>query len=79
MDYSHISDFRDKHDLSSKIINHDLKCIESSNVVVANGPSYGTLPLKCLSPKVWVRRLYYSQKILYQHHGSIFFRSYSDK
>jgi nucleoside 2-deoxyribosyltransferase len=44
MDYSHISDFRDKQDLSSKIINHDLKYIESSDavVVIANGPSYGT-------------------------------------
>jgi nucleoside 2-deoxyribosyltransferase len=44
MDYSHISDLRDKQDLSSKIINHDLKYIESSDVVVvvANGPSYGT-------------------------------------
>jgi nucleoside 2-deoxyribosyltransferase len=44
MDYSHISDLRDKQDLSSKIINHDSKYIESSDVVVvvANGPSYGT-------------------------------------
>jgi hypothetical protein len=40
MDYSHISDLRDKQYLSSKIINHDLKYIESSDVVVANGPSY---------------------------------------
>ncbi|MFL6435467.1 MAG: nucleoside 2-deoxyribosyltransferase [Nitrososphaeraceae archaeon] len=44
MDYSHISDFRDKQDLSHKIVNHDLKYIENSDVVivVANGPSYGT-------------------------------------
>jgi nucleoside 2-deoxyribosyltransferase len=44
MDYSHISDFRDKQALSSKIVKHDLKYIESSDVVVviANGPSYGT-------------------------------------
>ncbi len=44
MDYSHISDFRDKQDLSSKIVQHDLNYIEDSNVVVviANGPSYGT-------------------------------------
>jgi nucleoside 2-deoxyribosyltransferase len=44
MDYSHISDFRDKLDLSQKIINHDLEYIESSDtvVVIANGPSYGT-------------------------------------
>lgn len=28
--------------MSSKIINHDLNYIESSDVVVANGPSYGT-------------------------------------
>jgi nucleoside 2-deoxyribosyltransferase len=44
MDYSHISDFRDKQDLSRKIVNHDLKYIENSDavVVIANGPSYGT-------------------------------------
>jgi predicted metallopeptidase len=64
MDYSHISDFRDKQDLSSKIINHDLKYIESSDVVVVNGPSYGSA-IEMFAPKVWVRRLYYSQKILY--------------
>jgi nucleoside 2-deoxyribosyltransferase len=44
MDYSHITDFRDKQDLSSKIVQHDLKYIESSDIVilVSNGPSYGT-------------------------------------
>jgi nucleoside 2-deoxyribosyltransferase len=44
MDYSHITDFRDKQDLSSKIVKHDLKYIESSDmvIVIANGPSYGT-------------------------------------
>ncbi len=44
MDYSHIKDFRDKKDLSFKIINNDLKYIESSDAIVAiaNGPSYGT-------------------------------------
>ena len=50
MDYSHITDFRDKQALSSKIVQHDLKYIESSDVVIviANGPSYGTQPLKSL-------------------------------
>src|ERR687883_1219016 len=44
MDYSHITDFRDKQDLSSKIVKHDLKYIESSDIVIvlSNGPSYGT-------------------------------------
>jgi nucleoside 2-deoxyribosyltransferase len=44
MDYSHITDFRDKPDLSSKIVKHDLKYIESSDVIIiiANGQSYGT-------------------------------------
>ena len=44
MDYSHITDFRDKQALSSKIVQHDLNYIEDSDVVVviANGPSYGT-------------------------------------
>lgn len=43
-DYSHIKDFRDKQDLSFKIINSDLKYIENSDAIVAiaNGPSYGT-------------------------------------
>ena len=43
-DYSHIKDFRDKQNLSSKIINSDLKYIENSDAIVAiaNGPSYGT-------------------------------------
>ncbi|HZA06947.1 MAG TPA: hypothetical protein VE619_04510 [Nitrososphaeraceae archaeon] len=48
MDYSYITDFRDKQDLSSKIVKHDLKYIESSDVVIviviANGK------LKCLNP-----------------------------
>jgi nucleoside 2-deoxyribosyltransferase len=44
MEYSNITDFRDKQDLSSKIVQHDLKYIEGSDVVIviANGPSYGT-------------------------------------
>ena len=44
MNYSHITDFRDKQALSSEIVKHDLKYIESSDVVIviANGPSYGT-------------------------------------
>ena len=44
MDYSHITDFRDKQALSSKIAQHDLKYIESSDIVIvlSNGPSYGT-------------------------------------
>ena len=44
MDYSLITDFRDKQALSSEIVKHDLKYIESSDVVIviANGPSYGT-------------------------------------
>jgi nucleoside 2-deoxyribosyltransferase len=43
-DYSLIKDFRDKQDLSFKIINSDLKYIENSDAIVAiaNGPSYGT-------------------------------------
>ena len=44
MNYSQIKDFRDKQDLSFRIINNDLKYIESSDAIVAivNGPSYGT-------------------------------------
>jgi nucleoside 2-deoxyribosyltransferase len=44
MDYSHTTDFRDKEDLSSEIVKHDLKYIESSDIVIVivNGPSYGT-------------------------------------
>ncbi len=44
MDYSHITDFRDKQNLSSEIVKYDLNYIKNSDVVVvvANGPSYGT-------------------------------------
>lgn len=44
MDYSDITDFRNKEDLSREIVNHDLKYIEKTDVIVviANGPSYGT-------------------------------------
>jgi len=44
MDYSDIKDFRDKPDIAAKIVEHDLKFVEKSDVivVVSNGPSYGT-------------------------------------
>ena len=42
MDYSHITDFRDRQALSSKIVKHDLKYIESYDIVIGNDPSYGT-------------------------------------
>jgi nucleoside 2-deoxyribosyltransferase len=44
MDYTGITDFRDKPDLSAKIVEHDLTFVEKSDVivVVSNGPSYGT-------------------------------------
>lgn len=41
-DYSH-KDFREKQDLSSKIVNSDLKYENSDAIVaIANSPSYGT-------------------------------------
>jgi nucleoside 2-deoxyribosyltransferase len=60
MDYSHISDFRDKPDLSRKIVNHDLKYIESSDavVVIANGPSYDTA-IEMFVAKSLGKRSYY--------------------
>jgi nucleoside 2-deoxyribosyltransferase len=44
MDYSGITDFRDKLYLSRQIVSYDLKYIEKTDVIVviANGPSYGT-------------------------------------
>ena len=44
MDYSDIIDFRDKKELSHKIVSHDLQYIEKADiiVVIANGASYGT-------------------------------------
>jgi len=44
MDYSHISDFRDKKDLSQKIVDHDLDFIKKADVIVVlvDEPSYGT-------------------------------------
>ena len=43
MDYSGITDFRDKAELSRQIVSQDLKHIEEIDViiVIANGPSYG--------------------------------------
>lgn len=44
MDYSDIDDFRDKLELSEKIVENDLKYIEEADgvVVVLNKPSIGT-------------------------------------
>lgn len=44
MDYSHIDDFRDKPNLTKKIVEHDLSYIENCDaiVVVLNKPSIGT-------------------------------------
>jgi hypothetical protein len=43
MDYSDITDFRDKVELSRRIVSQDLQYIEEIDViiVIANGPSYG--------------------------------------
>lgn len=44
MDYSNISDFRDKKELSRQIVNHDLEYVKKADVLVvlANRPSVGT-------------------------------------
>ena len=44
MDYSDISDFRDKKELSRQIVNHDLEYVKKADVLVvlANRPSMGT-------------------------------------
>lgn len=44
MDYSDIDDFRDKKELSHKIVKYDLEYVNKSDIiiVVANSPSYGT-------------------------------------
>jgi pyruvate/2-oxoacid:ferredoxin oxidoreductase alpha subunit len=43
MDYSDIKDFREKKDLASKIVKHDLEFITKADVIVvlAGTPSYG--------------------------------------
>jgi nucleoside 2-deoxyribosyltransferase len=43
-DYSNIEDFRDKSELSRKVIEYDLNYIKKADVLVilVNGPSYGT-------------------------------------
>jgi hypothetical protein len=43
MDYSDITDFRNKENLSRQIVNHDLRYIKKTDVIVVigNGPSYG--------------------------------------
>jgi nucleoside 2-deoxyribosyltransferase len=44
MDYSDIRDFRDKKELSHKIVSHDLQYIKKADVIIVltNSPSYGT-------------------------------------
>ena len=44
MDYSDIRDFRDRKDLSRKIVEHDLKLVKQADVLVmiAKSPSFGT-------------------------------------
>jgi nucleoside 2-deoxyribosyltransferase len=44
MDYSNISDFRDKKELSRQIVNHDLEYVKKADVLVvlANRPGVGT-------------------------------------
>ena len=43
MNYSDITDFRNKESLSRQIVNHDLRYIKKTDVIVVigNGPSYG--------------------------------------
>ena len=43
MNYSDITDFRNKENLSHQIVNHDLRYIKKTDVIVVigNGPSYG--------------------------------------
>jgi nucleoside 2-deoxyribosyltransferase len=43
MNYSDITDFRNKENLSRQIVNHDLRYIKKTDVIVVigNGPSYG--------------------------------------
>ena len=44
MDYSNVMDFRNKLDLSRKIVEYDLEYVKKADVIVviANEPSYGT-------------------------------------
>jgi nucleoside 2-deoxyribosyltransferase len=43
MNYSDVTDFRNKENLSRQIVNHDLRYIKKTDVIVVigNGPSYG--------------------------------------
>lgn len=43
MNYSDITDFRNKENLSRQIVNHDIRYIKKTDVIVVigNGPSYG--------------------------------------
>ncbi|MCK4636410.1 MAG: hypothetical protein KAT49_00865 [Methanomicrobia archaeon] len=44
MDYSNIKDFRFNRDLSNRIVQHDLKFVDKTDVLVVllEGPSFGT-------------------------------------
>jgi nucleoside 2-deoxyribosyltransferase len=81
MDYSHISDFRDKPDLSRKIVNHDLKYIESSDavVVIANGPSYDTAIEMFVAKSLGKKDHIICKRSRSNTMASVFFRPYRNK
>lgn len=66
MDYSEISDFRDKQQLAKRIVKHDLNFIKKSDlvVVISNGPSYGTAIEMYFAYQLGKPVIFYSEKLV---------------
>jgi nucleoside 2-deoxyribosyltransferase len=64
MDYSGISDFRDRQQLAKNIAEHDLDFIDKSDlaVVISNGPSYGTAIEMYFAYQLGKPVIFYSKK-----------------
>ena len=64
MDYSHISDFRDKKELSQKIVDHDLEFVKKADVVVVlvDVPSYGTAVEMYIAKKLGKKIILFGEK-----------------
>ena len=75
MNYSDITDFRNKENLSRQIVNHDLRYIKKTDVIVVigNGPSYGAIEM--FVAKKSGKKVILFAKIQYQLLGPLIFQT----
>lgn len=64
MDYSNIKDFRNRKKLTKKIVEHDLKYVRESDVmiVISGKPSYGTGIEMYVAKKLGKKVIFYAPK-----------------